>query len=79
MEPNDFDKSKDYIITADGQTIGYMRADFRRAADVILVSIADGEWQTSGRTVGDYSHDSDCAARDLFADVGDEDAEIEAI
>lgn len=79
MEPNDFDKSKDYIITADGQTIGYMRADFRQASDVILVSIEDGEWHTSGRTVAEYSHDSDCAARDLFADVGDEDAEIEAI
>lgn len=79
MEPNDFDKSKDYIITADGQTIGYMRADFRQASDAILVSVEDGEWQTSGRTVADYSHDSDRAARDLFADVGDEDAEIEAL
>lgn len=79
IKPEDFDPENDYTVTSEGEVIGYMHArHWGDASSPILISTGDGEWQSSGRQVGDFRHDSDAAARTLFGDEVDPDTiEIE--
>lgn len=79
--PADLDTSKDYTIRIAGKVVGWMRADFRQAADqVMFADDENSQWVPSGRQVADYRHRPYAAVRDIWADecweAADDDLEV---